>query len=615
MVAEAKQHEVLTRDQVAREDTWNLTTIYPDEAGWDADAARLRDQVAAVVAERGQLGASVAALARVLDAAMAARLTIERLRVYANLRRDEDTGDSDAMARYERSVALAVEAGEALAFFEPELLALPAATLATLAADPALGRYAHLLDNLQRRRPHVRSVEVEEVLAQGADVARAPHDAFTALDNADLDFGRVRDESGDEIALTKARHALLLRSKNRDVRRGAHEALVGEYHAHRHTLAALHAASVRTDVFRARVRHHPSARAAALFDDNIPAAVYDSLVAAVREARPTLERAMALRQRVLGVDRLAGYDLAVTLSPEPERRYGYREAVDIVLGGLESLGERYVDDLRAGFDARWVDVHETKGKRSGAYSWGVYGAPPVILMNWNGTINDVFTLAHEAGHAMHSFYADRAQPYHDAGYSIFLAEIASTVNEVLLGWHLLDRTPADDRLGRFALLNRFADAYFGTVVRQTMFAEFEDRTHAQVEAGTPLTLDALNDAYAELFANYTPGVEVDDLVRGLWGRVPHFYRAFYVFQYATGMSAAIAIARMLRDEGAPAQERYLGMLTAGGSDYSLPTLARAGVDLASPEPVRAGLAEYERVVAEMERLVADGALVGDGTTG
>ncbi len=606
MVAQVAETEVLTRDRVAVEETWDLTTIYPEEGAWEAEAAGLRERIEAAAGHRGQLGESAERLGRALDDAMAVRLAVERLRVYAQLRRDEDTADSAAMARYERSVALAIEASEALAFFNPELLALPEERLNELAADPALARYGHVLDDLRRRRPHVRSVEVEEVLAQGGDVARGPSDAFTALDNADLDFGRVRDESGTEVALTKARHSLLLRSKNREVRRGAQEAMSGAYLAHRNTLAALHGASVRKDAYLARVRRYPSAREAALFDDNIPAAVYDSLIAAVREAEPVLARSLELRRRVLGLEKLAIYDLQVPLSPEPERRYGYREAVEVVLGGLAPLGERYVGDLRAGFGARWVDVHETKGKRSGAYSWGVYGAPPVILMNWNGTISDVFTLAHEAGHAMHSLYADAAQPYHDAGYPIFLAEIASTVNETLLNWRLLDETPAADRLGRFALLNRFADTFFGTVVRQAMFAEFEHRTHARVEAGEPLTLASLNALYGELFEAYTPGVEVDDGVRINWSRVPHFYRAFYVYQYATGLAAAVTLARAIRDGGEPARERYLALLAAGGSDYPLALLVRAGVDLASPEPVRVALAEFERVIGEMERLVEEG---------
>jgi len=608
VVAEVTQSDVMTRDQVAPEDTWDLTTIYADEAGWVADADRVVAQLDAVNAYRGHLGDSAVGLATALDDLMAVRLTIEHLMGYAMLRRDEDTGSSEAMARYERGIALAIQASEALAFVDPELMALPEARFAELMADPALARYHHLLEDLGRNRPHVRSVEVEEVLAMGGDVSRAPSDVFTALDNADLEFGRVRDETGAEIALTKARHGLLLESKNREVRREASKTFSKSYLAHRHTLAALHGASVRNDIFHAKVRHHASAREAALFGHNIPTTVYDNLIASVRDAHPVLVRFLDLRRRVLKLDKLALYDLYVPLSPEPAKRYEYREAVEEVLGGLSLLGEKYVSDLRAGFNSRWVDVHETKGKRSGAYSSGVYGAPPVILMNWNGTLNDTYTLAHEAGHAMHSFYADWAQSYHDAGYPIFLAEIASTVNEVLLTWHLLAETPEDDQLGRFALLNRFTDGFFATVPRQTMFAEFEARTHAQVEGGEPLTLDSLDALYGELAEAYTPGLEIDDAVRITWGRVPHFYRAFYVYQYATGLSAAITLARAIRDEGAPAQKRYLDLLAAGGSDYPLVLLQKAGVDLTSPDPVRIGLEEFERAVSEMERIVDTGAL-------
>ena len=365
---------------------------------------------------------------------------------------------------------------------------------------------------------------------------------------------------------------------------------------------------MRSDVFDARARRYPSARAAALFADNLPDAVYDHLITGVRDAAPVSARYLELRRRIIGVDRLRMYDIYVPLSPEPEVRHEYREAVDIVLDGLGGLGNRYVDDLRQGFANRWVDVYETKGKRSGAYSSGAYGAPPVMLMNWNGTISDVFTLAHEAGHSMHSYYSDASNPYHLAGYPIFLAEIASTVNETLLNWSLVERTPASEAATRFALLNRFADTWFATVVRQTMFAEFEDRAHALVEAREPLTLDLLNELFGEVYATHHPGVEVDDAVRITWGRIPHFYRAFYVYQYATGLSAAIALAAAMRDEAAPAQERYLNLISSGGRDYPLELLRAAGVDLASPDPVRASVAEFDRIVREMEAIEASGAL-------
>lgn len=607
-MTEPPRTEIPTREQVALEDTWDLSGIYEDDATWETDVARMPELIAAAASHQDKLGTSPAELRQALDDIMSLRRTLERVRIYANLRRDEDTSNSEAQARYERSVAIAIAASQSLAYVEPELLSLGAERFDELRSAPQVETYRHMLDDLARRRAHVRSVEVEQVLAQGADIARAPSDGFSALDNADLTFGRVRDDSGNEIELTKARHSLLMRSKDRPTRQRSYEAFTKSYLDHRYTLAALHGASVRGDIFRARVRNYPSAREEALFDDNVPVAVYDNLTSEIRKGRPVFAHYLELRRRLLGVETLAAYDLQVPLSPEPQRRYDYREAIDVVLGGVQLLGDRYVADLGTGFNQRWVDVHETKGKRSGAYSSGAYGAPPVILMNWNGTLNDVYTLAHEAGHAMHSLYADSNLPFHTAGYPIFLAEIASTVNEVLLTWKLLADLPADDLVGRFGLLDRFAEGYFGTVARQTMFAEYEQRSHALAEGGTPLTLDVLNGIYEELYEAYTPGVAVDDGVRVNWARIPHFYRAFYVYQYATGMSAAIAIARAIRDEGEPARERYLRLLASGGSDYPLELLRTAGVDLTSPDPIAAGLAEFDQVVAEMEQIVASGAV-------
>lgn len=600
--------DLLTRDQVAVEDTWDLDGIFPSIEAWEQALAESPALIEDVAAFRGRLGEGAPVVKDVFDALYRAEDVLGRVMTFASLRRDEDTTDVDRNSRYERAVAVAIEAGSVLAFIQPELISLPEGSLATLAADPQLATYKHLLDDLDRQRAHVRSEEVEEVLAQFSDVTRAPSDAFNALDNADLSYGKVKDEHGKEIELTKGRFAALQETRDRDVRKAAHLAYTQAYLDHSHTLASLYGSSVRKDVVGARIRGYESARQAALFDDNLPDSVYDGLIDTVRDGSDILQRYLDLRRRALGVEQLERYDLRVPLAPEPPRRYTYREGVDVVLRGVSVLGERYVSDLRGGFDSRWVDVHETKGKRSGAYSWGTYGAPPVMLMNWNGTLSDFFTLAHESGHAMHTFYANAAQPIHLASYPIFLAEIASTVNEVLLTWHLLAQEDALDPVVRFSLLNQFADTYFSTVVTQTMFADFEAVTHAAVEAGAPLTRDFLTETFGDLQRIYTPGVNVDERVAIGWGRIPHFYRAFYVFKYATGLSAAINIARAVRDEGEPARERYLAMLSSGGDDYPLDILKRGGVDLTTPEPVRIGLEEFDATVTELERLADEGVL-------
>jgi len=610
VVTPAVTPDVLTRDQIAAEHTWDLTTIYPTEEAWDTEFGQLTGNLERAVSFRGKLGEGPRVAREGLESVFAVQELLTRLVVYASLRRDEDTTNTGANGRYERAVMASIQAGEALAFLQPEILALPEETLRGLIDAPELESYRHVLQDLERRRAHVRSAEVEEVLAQMSDVARTASEAFNALDNADLVFGTVKDEEGKDITLTKARYGVLLESSKRNVRRGAFESLTAAYRTHGYTIASLHGSSVRKDVASARVRGYSSAREEALFDDNVPASVYDGLLQVVAESSHVTQRYLALRKRVLGLDELRRYDLRVPLAPEFRKTYSYEDAVEIVLSGLGGLGETYVSDLRKGFAARWVDVYETKGKRSGAYSWGAYGSPPVMLMNWNGTLSDVFTLAHEAGHAMHTFYANAAQPFHLASYPIFLAEIASTVNEVLLTWHLLETEAAADPVGRFSLLNRFAEGFDGTVTSQVMYAEFEHETHRAAEEGRPLTLEFLNESFGKVLAKYLPGVVVDELASLGWARVPHFYRAFYVYQYATGLSSAINIARAVRDKGEPARARYLDMLAAGGSDYPMTLLARAGVDLTTPDPIRIALEEFDGVVTEMETLVDQGVLEG-----
>ena len=594
--------EPITRDQIPVEETWNLADYYASDDAWSAAADALPALVETAASYRGRLTESASTLREGLDAVMAAQEAMSRLFVYAKLRLDEDITNTTRQAMRQRAVRIATEAGAALAFIEPEILAADAETIAGFMASDELSGYRFLLEDLERSRAHTRSIEVEELLAQSAEISRAAEEIFDALDDGDIDFGQVKDEDGNLVKLTKAMHSRLMESKNRDVRRGSWNQFMSLYQAHKETLAAAHAASVRKDVFYARVRNYESARDGALHGDNIPGSVYDSLIEAVRANSQVMQKYASLRKRMLGLDSLAMYDTYVPLSIEPDRTYDYPEACEMTLEGVAPLGEQYVNDLRDGFANRWVDVRESKGKTSGAYSWGAYGVHPVILMNWAGTLDTVFTLAHEAGHAMHSKLAQAAQPYHYAGYSIFTAEIASTVNEVLLTWNLLDKLPEDDYQTRFSIINRLVDGIQGTLVRQTQFAEFERETHAHYEAGNPLTLDWMSDLYSGLQAVYVPDTEIDEAVSLTWARVPHFYRAFYVFKYATGISSALAIARMIRDEGEPAAQRYLAMLEAGGSDYPLTLLQQAGVDLTTPAPVTAAMEEYGRLVDELESI-------------
>lgn len=592
---------VPTRQDVPVDETWDVGKLYPTADAWEADVARARTACDHLVRHKGHAGESAEALLAALEAQAGLAELTERLYVYAMLKHDEDTADPTALARYERMATLATEFGEAGSFLTPEILALEPDRLAAFAADPRLAVHRHNLEDLIRQRPHVRSAEIEAVLAASAELARAPSAAFTALDNADLSFGEITDERGQTLELTKGRVAKILQGRDRETRRRAYEAMAQAYLNHQHTLAALHGAAVRRDSFYARMRGHRSARDAALFETNIPVQVYGALIAAVRANAPAFQRYLSLRKRVLGIpDALRPYDLNVPLAEAPEGDIAYREAVGRVLEGLAPLGERYVSDLRQGLRSRWVDVWETRNKRSGGYNVGPYGAPPYILLNWAGTRQDLFTLTHEAGHAMHGYYSNRAQPFATANYSIFLAEVASTVNETLLTWRELDQARTDSE--RFAVLASFLDDVKGTIVRQTMFAEFEVWTHERIEAGEALTAESLSATYRRLYSDYFAGVEQDERTGIEWGRIPHFYRGFYVFQYATGLAAAIALARAIRAEGQPAVDRYLTFLSAGASDYSIDILRRAGVDMTTPEPVNAALTQFAEWTDEATRL-------------
>ncbi len=596
----------LTRDQVPIEETWNLEDLFPNTETWETERELLMRDLAALEQLRGTLGQGAAQVLRVLQLADELDQRVSKLYAYALLARDQDTRDTAAAERYERAVYVGTLAARASAWIAPELLATytDAELLEMVEQEPGLTPFRRLLERLVRERPHVRSAEIEELLAEATPLAQAPSTAFTLLDNADIRYGTVTDVDGRTVELTKGRYQLLLERSERGVRRQAYEVFNAPYIAHRHTLAALLSAANQRDAFYARARRYDSALHAALHPDNIPVEVYTTLIELVRQHAHLLQRYLALRKRVLGLERLRTFDLYVPLVERPERTYTYQEAREVVLEALRPLGADYVEPLRNGLGNRWVDVHETVGKRSGGYSLGVYGVHPYILLNWNGTLREVFTLAHEVGHAMHSYFSSQAQPHPTAEYTIFVAEVASTFNERLLTHYLLEQTT--DPRERAALVNDALETFRITLYRQTLFAEFELLTHQAVERGEGLSADGLCTLYGRLISEYYgPDLELDDEVRHEWSRVPHFYRAFYVYQYATGLVAATALARAVLAGDEVARQRYLAFLAAGSSKDSLELLRDAGVDLMTAEPYHAAFTTMEQDLTTLESALGE----------
>ncbi|MDR1961258.1 MAG: oligoendopeptidase F [Gracilibacteraceae bacterium] len=590
------------RDEIDPQYRWDLTAIFATQEDWERLFAETEALMAEGEAFRGRLTGSAQTLRDCLVWADRLEAGLEELFAYARMKRDEDNRDAFYQNLTGRAMTLVVQAGGALSFIEPELLAAEDGVLEALRRDPLLADFARTLDEIIRNKPHVLSPAEEKLLAATGELAQGPGNIFSMLNDADIKFGEIEDEDGRKAELTKGSYIRFLESPRRSVRETAFRALYRAYKAQTNTLAALYNASVKTDCFYAKARRHPSALAAALFSANVPPAVYDNLISAVREFLPDFYRYMALRQKTLGLGDLRMYDMHTPLVPEARAFYTYEEARDIVLEALAPLGEEYLDVLRRAFAGRWIDVRETEGKTSGAYSWGTYASHPYVLLNHQDTLDSLFTLAHEMGHALHTWYSNANQPHRYAGYKIFVAEVASTLNETLLIRHLLTR--AADKEQKAYLLNHYLDQFRGTVFRQTMFAEFEKLTHAAAEAGESLTAEMLGREYRALNALYHgPSVTLDAEIDLEWARIPHFYNAFYVYQYATGFAAATALAEGILREGEPAVKKYLAFLSGGCSDYPLALLQRAGVDMASPEPVRRALEVFAGMVRELETLL------------
>ncbi len=599
MQAAAAKRLVPLRDEVEPRHRWRLEDLLEGADAWEREFESVESLLKEIASWRGRVSEGPAALAELLQSDTKLGEALDRVFVWSHLRRDEDTRDPGAQARAQRAARLSTRAAEATSWIEPEILALPRERLEAYRSAPELAPRRHYLDNLIRTQEHTLSPREEELLAMAGDVTRIPRTAFGMLDDADLTFKPVRDEQGLEVELTKGRYSKMMESTDRRVRRDAWSSLTEGYEAHRHVIASLLAGSVARDVFYARARRYGSSLEAALHPGNIPLEVFHNLAATTAEHRALLHRYTSVRKRILGVDPLHVYDLYVPLGAATPPAFTYDEACPMLREGLGVLGPEYLAALETGLTDGWIDVFESKGKRSGAYSWGAYDGHPYVLLNWQGTLDHVFTLAHEMGHALHSFFTNARQPYHDSHYPIFLAEVASTTNEAILMDHLL-RTTTDPGL-KLALLNQAIDQIRGSVITQVMFAEFEHRLHEMAERGEALTADSIGEVYRGIFASTLgPELELPDRASLGWARIPHFYTGYYVYQYATGYAAAIALSRRILRGGAAERDAYLGFLGAGSSDYAIETLRRAGVDLTKPDAVRDTFDLFASLLDELE---------------
>jgi oligoendopeptidase F len=592
-----------TRDEIAREYTWNLESIFATNDDWQRSYQDLSERIPHLEALKGKLAESGKALFEVLQARDVAFEEIEKLFVYASLRKDEDTTSSIYQAMYDRAMQLYVRATTATSFIEPELLALPQATQDEYVQNyPELRLYDHHLHDLSRNRPHIRSVEVEAVLAATSEITETTDTIFSMIDNADLKLPAIVDEEGQTVEMTKGNYLVYIRSTNRRVRKEAFEGMHNTFLKQRHTIAATLSGQVKGALFHTRQRNFASTRERALFRNNIPVSVYDNLLSTVTESLPLLNRYLKLRKRCLQLDELHMYDLYVPIVEETEEEISYEQARDTVIAALAPLGTHYTDILQRAFSERWIDVYETPGKRGGAYSGGSYATQPFILLNYQNKRDSMYTLAHELGHSMHSFFTRHTQPFLYGDYTIFVAEVASTLNEGLLTEYLL--ATRTDRATRMAILNHSLESLRSTLFRQTMFAEFEQLIHQQVQNGQPLTADGLSASYHELNAKYYGGETlIDEYIDIEWARIPHFYYTFYVYQYATGISAASALVQQILGEGQPAVDRYLNFLRSGSCAYSIDLLKQAGVDMNTPAPIRLALQLFENHLAQMEALI------------
>lgn len=594
----------LRREEVDKKYKWAIEDLFQTDEEWKAEYQLTKELMTKVSDYQGKLSESADTLLEFYKLEDEIAGHFERVYVYANQKYHEDTSNSLYQDFSNQASTLEVMINSAFSFAVPEILAIPEATIKLfLTSNKELQLYEFSLKELIRHKPHVLSTEMEELLADTGVMAEAPSIIFSMFNNADIKFPEIEDENGEKVAITHARYGIFMESTNRRVRKEAFEGLYSSYINFKNTLAATYNANIKKEAFLAKARKYPSTLAMKLDDSNVPIDVYTNLIHAVHENLPLMHRYVSLRKKALGIDELHMYDIGTPIVKDANIKIKFEEAKDIVYKGLAPLGEEYRTVLKEGFSNRWIDIYENEGKKSGAYSWGAYGTHPFVLLNYQENLRNVFTLAHEMGHAIHRYYSDAALPIRYAGYKIFVAEVASTCNEALLMEYLLDNTKSKKE--RAYLINYFLEQFKSTLFRQTMFAEFEMITHQMFLDSESLTADSLCRIYRELNVKYFgDDIVIDSEIDMEWARIPHFYKPFYVYQYATGYSAAIALSRKIMKEGEPAVEDYINKFLSGGSsDYPIELLKKAGVDMSKKEPVNDALALFGKLLDEMDELL------------
>ena len=594
--------ELPKRNEIEEKYKWNLEDIYINDDEWENDYNKVQELLPKIEEYKGKVTNSANDLLELLNTLMKTQEIISRLYAYAHMKKDEDTREQNYQALFNRAQHISNELDNTKSFIKPELLKTSQKKLNKfMEKNEDLKLYEHYLDNIIRQKDHYLSEKEEKILALANDVTQAPENIFSILNNADLEFPVIKDEDKNDVRLTHGRYIKFLQSKNRRVRKEAFNALYDTYDDFINTYATTLNSEIKTHVFRAKARNYNSSLEAALDEDNISVEVYDNLINEVNNNLDSMHKYVGLRKKLLNLEELHMYDVYTPLIEEVDMEIPYNEAVEKVKKALKPLKNKYLQNLEKGFKSGWIDVYENKGKRSGAYSSGCYGVHPYVMLNYSENISDMFTLAHEMGHALHTYYSNKNQPFVYSSYKIFVAEVASTLNESLLIHYLLENT--DDLDKRKYLINHYLEQFKGTVFRQTMFAEFERDIHNKVENGKPLTSDLLNNIYHKLNEKYFGDkMIIDEKINREWARIPHFYYNFYVYKYATGFSAAAALSQKIINEGESAVKKYLEFLKSGNSDYPLNVLKKAGVDMTSPKPISTALGIFHDLVNELEEL-------------